>query len=390
VSGGFAVEGGIGITLSTERGRIVGVTIANHRPLGLASHLAGISPVNALSRVATLFSVCRIAQSMAGCMAIERALKIDLSPSQKAARAFLLRGETVLEHATSALLDWPVLLGQRPAGLRVVKALRNSFADLWRSVYPDGDWMRPGGGRLAPDKAALEARQDAAEDAIEEARLFFPLDIVGYQEWLGGARGPAAGLLRLLKKEGWAGCGVSNVPLLSSVGGPSLEVVLERRLAADEDARFVAQPECEGEARETGPLDRRMEEPVIKEVIAEHGRGLTARFLAQCVETMRCLEEMRSIADELVNDIGSPIKASAGTGVAMVEAARGWLAHRVEIADGRVCRYQILAPTEWNFHPQGSLVRGLTAGSVGPSPVHFAQLLVAALDPCVPCQLEMS
>jgi coenzyme F420-reducing hydrogenase alpha subunit len=393
VSNGFAVEGDIGITLTTERGRIVGVAIANHRPLGLASHLAGVSPASALSRVATLFSACRIAQSVAGCMAVERALGIDLAPSQKAARAFLLRGETVLEHATSALLDWPVLMRQRPAGLRVVKVLRSSFADLWRSVYPDGDWMRPGGGHLAPDKAALVARQEAAEDAIEEARLVFPLDITGCQEWLGGARGPAAGLLRLLKTEGWAGCGASNVPLLERIGEPTLEAVLEQSLAADNDARFIALPEYKGEARETGPLARRMEEPVIKENIAEHGRGLAARFLAQCVETMRCLEEMRSIADELADDngadVGSPIMASSGTGVAMVEAARGRLAHRVEIMDGQVCRYQILAPTEWNFHPQGALVRGLTEGGAGPPPEHLAQLLVAALDPCVPCQIEM-
>ena len=41
----------------------------------------------------------------------------------------------------------------------------------------------------------------------------------------------------------------------------------------------------------------------------------------------------------------------------------GRLIHAVEIADGVVKRYRILAPTEWNFHPQGAAAKGLHQAS---------------------------
>jgi Ni,Fe-hydrogenase I large subunit len=34
--------------------------------------------------------------------------------------------------------------------------------------------------------------------------------------------------------------------------------------------------------------------------------------------------------------------------------------HRVELDGDRVARYAIVAPTEWNFHPQGASVREMT------------------------------
>ena len=74
-----------------------------------------------------------------------------------------------------------------------------------------------------------------------------------------------------------------------------------------------------------------------------------------------------------------------GTGIAAVETARGTLLHRVDLAEGRVVRYRILAPTEWNFHPDGAFVRGLI-GCPAKSETEArgaAGLLAHALDPCV-------
>jgi coenzyme F420-reducing hydrogenase alpha subunit len=383
---GFASEGSIEIALTIADGRIIETAIANHRPLGLTSQLAGLSPEHALHRVSSLFSICRIAQTVAGCMAVEQALGIDIAPPQKAARAFLLRGETVLEHATCALLNWPVLLGKRPAGFSALKALRANLADLSQFLYPDGDWMLPGGGRLAPDKVALATRLKVAAAALEEAHLAIPLDAADWPHWLRGASGPAAELLRRIESEGWSGCGASDVALLDHLDGAKLE----RLLATDGEGAFVAQPVWEGSPRETGPLARRITEPVVRQVVAEHGRGLAARFVAQCVETVRCIEEMQSMADGMCNDFGTPTAVGDGAGLGLVEATRGWLAHRVEIADGRIRRYQILAPTEWNFHPRGPLACGLMEGCPAPVPERLVHLIVASLDPCVPWQLEMN
>jgi len=385
MSAGLTAEGGIDITVTSDGNRIVDIAIANSRPLGLPSRLAGLTPDAAVGRIVSLFSVCRIAQGLAGSMAVEQALGIDPGPSQRAARSLLLRGEIALDHATSALLVWPVLLGKRPTALHILKSLRASLADLWICLYPDGDWMRPGGGRLEPDNSALMARLDAAEAAIQEAHLAVPLDTASWQNWVRAATGPAAELFSLLEQKGWQSFGATDVKLLSALD----PTALERHLAADTDASFVAQPEWEGEPRETGPLARQINHPLVSAVVAQHGRGLAARFLAQCVETTRCLVEMRGLAHEIYEDRNSPAPKGDGVGLGLVEASRGWLAHRVEIADGLIRRYQILAPTEWNFHPSGALAGGLIEGNPCQSPERLARLLVTALDPCVPYRIEM-
>lgn len=74
----------------------------------------------------------------------------------------------------------------------------------------------------------------------------------------------------------------------------------------------------------------------------------------------------------------------------VVECARGRLVHRVAVAGGRVADYKILAPTEWNFHPEGPLARGLAGAWVGRETAAVRQSiewLVTALDPCVGCDL---
>ena len=80
-----------------------------------------------------------------------------------------------------------------------------------------------------------------------------------------------------------------------------------------------------------------------------------------------------------------------GDGLAAVQTARGLLLHRVRLADGRVADYQIVAPTEWNFHPEGALVRGLVGIEARDDAglVRSAQLVVQALDPCVACRVEV-
>jgi coenzyme F420-reducing hydrogenase alpha subunit len=75
----------------------------------------------------------------------------------------------------------------------------------------------------------------------------------------------------------------------------------------------------------------------------------------------------------------------AGVGLAQVQAARGLLVHRVAIQAGRVADYRILAPTEWNFHPQGAAALGLaTLPDADDATLRrMAGLFVTALDPCV-------
>ncbi len=64
--------------------------------------------------------------------------------------------------------------------------------------------------------------------------------------------------------------------------------------------------------------------------------------------------------------------------------ARGLLLHSVQLDRiATVMEYRVLAPTEWNFHPAGSL--GQAVASLAPDDRDSARLLAAAFDPCVAC-----
>jgi coenzyme F420-reducing hydrogenase alpha subunit len=81
-------------------------------------------------------------------------------------------------------------------------------------------------------------------------------------------------------------------------------------------------------------------------------------------------------------------------GLAWVEMARGLLVHQVSLdrqSDGsaRVLTCQVLAPTEWNFHPEGIAAQALAGLSAHRDDTDAkARLLMAALDPCVPFRLD--
>lgn len=86
----------------------------------------------------------------------------------------------------------------------------------------------------------------------------------------------------------------------------------------------------------------------------------------------------------------SAMPAAHGVGRSLVETARGLLMHEIVLDGERIADYLIVAPTEWNFHPQGVVVDqllGQEAGDRDALQQHVART-VAALDPCVPWELE--
>ncbi len=81
-----------------------------------------------------------------------------------------------------------------------------------------------------------------------------------------------------------------------------------------------------------------------------------------------------------------------GVGVAQIEAARGRLIHAVEMEAGKVARYRILAPTEWNFHPSGAVAQGLAriaASEKREACASLAKLLAISADPCVGAEVRV-
>jgi Ni,Fe-hydrogenase I large subunit len=82
--------------------------------------------------------------------------------------------------------------------------------------------------------------------------------------------------------------------------------------------------------------------------------------------------------------------AKAGNGAGVVETARGPLAYFIEAADGCARSVRSVAPTEWNFHPDGPFMAALAAAPKLSDPLRAAKMLAASFDPCVPLTINVS
>ena len=388
------LEAGIDVTLRVDHGAIAGVRIHSTRLVQAPCLLAGRSPAQVIAILPTLYALCGTAQALAGCSAMETALGLSPSPAQRMARRVLLRLETVTEHAQGILRDWPALLGEQPDPARI-KPLRPMLTAAKRALYPGGDWARPGGGMLAIDRGALVEQMRRVTAMVVHLLDSSPEDwaenLTTIQSWMRHGEGVAARLIRRIDQGGLAGFGRAARHLMPE-GGPR---DLEARLAADTSGAYVARPDGPGPVGaytvlETNALSRQIGQPLVAGLMVLHGTGLTTRFIARLVEITEALRELGDLVQDLCDDPAEAAEPSgSGSGLGVVDAARGLLAHRVEIEEGMVSRYQILAPTEWNFHPQGPLHAGLMGAEAGPDPEGRARLLVAALDPCVACSVRV-
>ena len=158
---------------------------------------------------------------------------------------------------------------------------------------------------------------------------------------------------------------------------PTLDAQASLALWPELDGGFCRLPQWQGAAAETGAIARRQ----------TTGPAFAARWLAR-------LEELRDWAAgvDVAGACGraSAAVAAAGSGRALVETARGLLMHEIVLDGERIADYFIVAPTEWNFHPQGPLAGWLIGRDATDREAvqHFAARAVAALDPCVRWELE--
>lgn len=158
-------------------------------------------------------------------------------------------------------------------------------------------------------------------------------------------------------------------------------------------------PRYDGRTVEVGAIARQLIDgsALARALVVPGGRtNVAARVVARLVETARVLVAMERWVGAF--EKGAPFcveggMPSDGSGIGLVEAARGSLGHWMTVRSGRITRYQIVAPTTWNFSPRdgagvpGPLERALegievgAAGGAAPAIQH----VVRSFDPCMVC-----
>ena len=160
-------------------------------------------------------------------------------------------------------------------------------------------------------------------------------------------------------------------------------------------------PRLQGRVMETGALARQVMsgQTLARQLVAQAGSQVLSRVLGRLLELAVVVPQMTRWVRELRP--GEPYCSvhelpDAGCGVGLTEAARGSLGHWLEVDKGRITRYQIIAPTSWNFSPRdaqgqaGALEAALLGAPVQPgekTPV-AVQHIVRSFDPCMVCTVH--
>ncbi len=161
-------------------------------------------------------------------------------------------------------------------------------------------------------------------------------------------------------------------------------------------------PRWSGQVVETGALARQMVSghPLVRDMVLQHGASVTARVVARMLEFALVLPAMEGWLRQI--EPGGPFclpehELVDARGVGLIEAARGALGHWLDVRNGKIHNYQIIAPTTWNFSPRdaagepGALEQalvGLAADEDGNAAPLAVQHVVRSFDPCMVCTVH--
>jgi hypothetical protein len=374
--------GELSVRVGWDGWRVRHAEVRSTRPFAARRILADKRTEDVAAIVPLLFSICRRAQSAAASCALAAA-NGKRGASMHGASVLL---ETLQEHVSHLLLDVPRAMRQ-DAAIEPVAGVRKRIERLLSAMDADGGRIDP--ASLHEAIAALETIAANEIYGMAPARWLNLGAFGDLSVWAGRRATLPAKLLADVLRETPA-LGASEVALMPPMFSEAMLSLIVPAMRRETD--FARAPTIQGAPVETGALARMREHRLVSAVARHCSNGVAARLVARLLELASLLRDagrLPSIGDE------SPsirtLTIAPGEGIAAVQTARGVLLHRARVDDGRVADYQIVAPTEWNFHPKGALVRGIDR-MVARDPVEVerrAMLVAQTLDPCVAFRVEV-
>jgi hypothetical protein len=354
------LAGELKVAIAVRDGMAQRVAIDSTRPLLAQRLLAGKSAAEAVALVPHLYALCGRSQQVAAELAIMAAR--GAAGTADSAQLRRIESEMAQEYLWRVLLDWNRAIG-RDTDASALAAARKALAD------DDRDLLRT---VVERDVFGSDARQ-----WYEDGRQ------LEFERWLAGGRTTAAQFLAEVQRDDPCH-GACDVPLLPRFDDDETAERIAARLDADAD--FERLPTYDGRPAETGAAARLAWQPLICTLAATLGCSTLVRFAARLAELARI-----ACADDPPAPLAGSVSLGRGRGLGWVETARGLLLHQIDLDGQTVSRYRIVAPTEWNFHPQGALAAA-TVGSRAPSAEAMRRRsawLIESLDPCVGYALEV-
>jgi len=333
------------VKVATRENGVRAVTIESPRG-DVASIFLGKTPAEAAAMAKLLFSLCPASQSLAVEVAGEAALSHTPDPARSHARALRVLCERLGEMLRASVLDWP---RDAPPAREEIDALRVSL-NVLRAI--------PGDDEARHSLASVEqaARKLGLRDFTQGDTLFA-------RQWA-EVRADEAN---------WDLCETKADFLRESDDDAVAQAMM--------DQNFARAPGLPGRRVETGA--------VARQAAAGFVNSTSARLAARFHDMTATLDAIRALLGGLAAPSGivGAHNIGPGEGYAAVDSARGRLYHRLKLDDGgRIAAYAIVAPTEWNFHPDGPFVRLLLGARIGAGTAaarRRVERLAFVFDPCI-------
>jgi len=338
--------------------------------------LEGRDPMDALTINPRVCGICGHAHLIATVRALEDCYP-DLRLSDKALkiRELTLSLELLQNHFKWFYLTILPLLELEAPLQRALEPSRlaGEMIALLAGQYPHNSYAIPGGvaGEITPVDL-FEFRQRLRRLKELFRRYLIDVDLDAFvrceriEEML-GKEGDLPRAMQAILDRVWERMGQSLDRFIVFggggffVSGKSISTRIRKHL----DLRYLKEEDVPGSAAcrvsyrgryyETGPLARAMvmKTPLIKEAHRRYKDSLFSRILARVCEVPRLLRYLEEILEGL--DLSQPAWIDPGAfpmeaeGAGIVEAARGSLIHQIELREGKIARYRIVTPTQWNL-----------------------------------------
>lgn len=326
-------------------------------------------------QLAATFSLCGDVHRLTAMRAIRAALGQPTTATEAERESCFLHAIAMRDHALRLGLDLPIHTRLRAA--------------------VDPAWLReiPGASGVPLEQASalrqrltkfLEGRLWGTSVALWQLRVFDAATLAVEAARRAAEPGPWAWLDRAAR----VGEGIS-LRLRSLPDLASREVSLELAESMRSGPSFCARPSYRGHACETGPWSRLAQQ-------GSDGDDERERVVESDVWQLvaaRVLELARLCAGEQSLHCGA-LRLGPAEALAYTQMSRGSVVHwlRLRPSSGganeiAVDDYRVLAPTEWNFHPEGALAAA-TRGIANAG--ERLRLLVHAFDPCVDVRFQLA
>jgi len=396
----MSIQGELHITLTPSPVDAI-CRIRSTRPVQIGRLFSEKSVQHALEKLPLLFSICGKAQTISTVRAVESERLTSASTTIESQREALISLECLREQCLRLFMDWPAFIDEE-ADRSVLSHIAQGLNHLMQALEPSHLFS------YLPQSSETTTNSHAQKDlwqgfshtltqSLFASSVDVWLDSIHYsvEKWAEQQQTQTARFIYWLQQKDWKDAGSSSLPEATSIADDELV----KRLLNEREA-FTSQPDWQGNCHEVSWFSRQQHHAVVAQLTTSFGNGLYTRMLARLIDVADLIQKLDRFF--VRNTLLQPILTTV-QGLAHTEAARGRLTHYIEVENQTVNQLVILAPTEWNFHPQGvaqqSLQNLLTYYADANETLNEtrhetrlkqqADLIIHAIDPCVGYQLQI-